>query len=181
MFRLNTTVPSDWYHNNQPLAVYDAPLATNPGHEFAKLVNLANSSTVNDPFNRKDDASGTDTTPDEPSNAAARSASPVNAPATPNVYPPERLRAPMMSLRRSPSGAAALLVSVPRPTAVRIDLYDLQGRRVRNLADRVMQRGATVIAWDGRDAAGARAECGVYFARMITPRGVHVARLLILP
>lgn len=72
-------------------------------------------------------------------------------------------------------------MTLSAPTAVRIDLYDLQGRRVRTLADRVLHRGSTVIPWDGRDASGAAARCGVYFARMVTPRGAQVARLLILP
>ena len=47
-------------------------------------------------------------------------------------------------------------------TAIDIGIYDIAGRRVRTLH---LARGASSIAWDGRDDAGASAPSGVYFAR----------------
>ena len=38
--------------------------------------------------------------------------------------------------------------------SVRLDLIDLQGRRVRTLADGVLPKGATILTWDGRTADG---------------------------
>ncbi len=43
--------------------------------------------------------------------------------------------------------------------AGRVDIYDVQGRRVRSLP---MDAGASVVAWDARDAAGIPVSPGVY-------------------
>lgn len=48
---------------------------------------------------------------------------------------------------------------------VRIEVYDVQGRRVRTLLDGPVTRGAHVVGWDSRDDTGARVAAGVYFAR----------------
>ena len=73
----------------------------------------------------------------------------------------------------------AMLVDLPAEQAARLDLFDLQGRRVRTLADRRLPAGASVIHWDGRDANGRRLDPGLYFARLTTPAGRHVARLVL--
>lgn len=85
------------------------------------------------------------------------------------------------SLQRSPLGQTALLVDLPAPAPVRIDLFDLAGRRVRGLADRTLPAGATVIAWDGREHGGARARPGVYFARLVAPGIERTVRVLAAP
>jgi len=51
--------------------------------------------------------------------------------------------------------------------AVRLALYDLQGRRVRLLVDGVQAAGRHQVRWDGRTDDGMRAASGVYFARLI--------------
>jgi len=76
-------------------------------------------------------------------------------------------------------GMPSVLVELPQPEAARLDVYDLQGRRVRNLADRELPAGATVHAWDGRDESGRRMGAGVYFARLTTPQGRFTARILL--
>jgi hypothetical protein len=80
-----------------------------------------------------------------------------------------------------PVGAAALLVDLPAATSVRLDLLDLQGRRVRTLAEGVLPKGATILTWDGRTADGVAAAPGVYFARLVTPDAATGTRLLLSP
>ena len=50
----------------------------------------------------------------------------------------------------------------PRPSPVRVEVFDVQGRLTRRL---VGVAGRTSVTWDGRDAAGAPVAAGVYFAR----------------
>ncbi|MGH2570339.1 MAG: hypothetical protein ACRDGR_03895, partial [bacterium] len=52
------------------------------------------------------------------------------------------------------------------PTAVRIDVFDVQGRRVRALLDRTMTRGTHLVGWDSRDDRGRLVATGAYFARL---------------
>jgi hypothetical protein len=46
---------------------------------------------------------------------------------------------------------------------VDISVYDITGRRVKSLADGVLGPGRHDVAWDGRDASGARVRRGMYF------------------
>jgi hypothetical protein len=78
-------------------------------------------------------------------------------------------------------GGPALAIELQSPAQVRVDLFDLSGRRVRNLADRVLPAGATVLPWDGRNDAGQAMPRGVYFARLTGPGLSASARLLLAP
>jgi hypothetical protein len=84
-------------------------------------------------------------------------------------------------LTRGPYGnEPALLAELPVETPARLDIYDLQGRRVRSIADRMLPPGASVLPWDRRDAAGALVPNGVYFARLTTPRSTRTARVVVI-
>ena len=59
------------------------------------------------------------------------------------------------------------VVKVGDDSPVEVLIYDLQGRRVRRLAEqRALSTGSYGIAWDGRDEQGAVAPPGVYLARL---------------
>ena len=47
-----------------------------------------------------------------------------------------------------------------------IDIFDVTGRRVRELIDRPVTRGSHVVGWDSRDDRGTRVAAGTYFARL---------------
>jgi hypothetical protein len=49
---------------------------------------------------------------------------------------------------------------------VRVLVYDLAGRRVATLTDRLLAEGTREISWDGRNDEGRRAPAGTYFVRM---------------
>jgi len=88
----------------------------------------------------------------------------------------------MRGLNGTPlGGGPALAIELQSAAQVRVDLFDLSGRRVRNLADRVLPAGATVLPWDGRDEAGQAMPRGVYFARLTGPGLSASARLLLSP
>jgi flagellar hook assembly protein FlgD len=65
-----------------------------------------------------------------------------------------------------------------RDAAVRLDLFDVQGRRVRKLCDASYGMGAHSITWDGRDDGGVMVPSGVFFARFETGAFVQVRKLV---
>ena len=73
----------------------------------------------------------------------------------------------------------SFLVDLPHAGRARLDLYDLQGRRVRTLADRDLPAGASVIAWDGRDAGGSAVGRGIYFARLEVSSGSRTVKVVL--
>jgi endonuclease/exonuclease/phosphatase family metal-dependent hydrolase len=74
----------------------------------------------------------------------------------------------------------ALLAPFPNPLArtstlrfdlaeaghARLEIFDLTGRRVRTVADRVFAAGGHSFTWDGRLDDGAFADAGLYFVRL---------------
>jgi hypothetical protein len=75
------------------------------------------------------------------------------------------------------SGASSFRFSLPVGGPVRLELFDVSGRRVRELAKQEMSAGIHELSWDGRDADGVHAASGVYFARLswAGARGEEVA------
>lgn len=63
-------------------------------------------------------------------------------------------------------GATVIPFDLPKASAVRLEVFDLLGRRVRVLAARDYPAGVHNAAWDGRQDDGAAARGGVYFYRM---------------
>lgn len=64
---------------------------------------------------------------------------------------------------------------------IRLELYDVQGRRVATLANGPATRGTHRFEWDGRGSQGRPALAGMYLVRLSTPRWSRVARLAWLP
>ena len=63
---------------------------------------------------------------------------------------------------------------------MRLDVLDLQGRRVRSLADRALSAGRYAFGWDLRDGNGHAAAPGVYLVRLAAPGRTVVRRLVVL-
>jgi flagellar hook assembly protein FlgD len=58
-------------------------------------------------------------------------------------------------------------------------VYDLTGRRVRNLESGIRYSGGEVV-WNGCDENGARLPSGTYIIRLTTATGSTAARALLL-
>ena len=72
-------------------------------------------------------------------------------------------------LRNRPNpftGTTTLGFDVPRRTHVRLEVFDITGRRVAMLANRDYEPGRFTLEWDGRTSSGTRAAAGVYLYRM---------------
>ncbi|MCK4413006.1 MAG: hypothetical protein KAY32_05645 [Candidatus Eisenbacteria sp.] len=64
--------------------------------------------------------------------------------------------------------------------AGRLDVFDLNGRLVRNLLDGPLSQGTTVTQWDGRATSGAAVGAGVYYIRFQTAAGDDRAPIVVL-
>jgi glucose/arabinose dehydrogenase len=73
-----------------------------------------------------------------------------------------------------------LALRLPEPGAVRVDVFDLAGRRVRALADETLAAGEHPLSWNGRTDAGRRAKAGFYFIRIATPFGTEAVKTVYL-
>jgi len=77
-------------------------------------------------------------------------------------------------------GSAMIHFGLARAGEVRLELFDIAGRRVRTLAGGAMAPGPHSALWDGRDQHGQRVGAGVYFLRLTTPSRTFTARVAAL-
>jgi hypothetical protein len=79
------------------------------------------------------------------------------------------------------AGDTAIRFDVPAGGGnVRLEVFDLQGRRVATLADGFSPAGRHSARWDGRDSGGRRSVAGVYFVRLQTPKGGETRKITLL-
>jgi hypothetical protein len=75
---------------------------------------------------------------------------------------------------------AVLRLLLPGPAEVRLELFDLTGRRLRTLGGGVRPAGVSEIRWDGLDATGNVAPAGVVFYRASVGEKAFSGRLIVL-
>jgi hypothetical protein len=68
------------------------------------------------------------------------------------------------------------LADSPSPYQVQVYVYNLNGQRVRGLANATYPAGSHALTWDGRDDAGRRLPPGLYICRLAVhgPQGSQV-------
>jgi hypothetical protein len=87
--------------------------------------------------------------------------------AEPPPFPADGPSLRLLGVGPNPSGGdVRIAFDVPRPIDVRLRLYDVRGRVVRDFGERAFLPGSHVLQWDGRGDDGARVRDGVYFARI---------------
>jgi len=74
----------------------------------------------------------------------------------------------------------AVSFDLARAGTVRLQIYGLDGRLVRVLADGELPAGRHTFKWDGTDQGGQRLASGVYLTRLVTPGGAHTGRMTML-
>ena len=63
---------------------------------------------------------------------------------------------------------------------VRLEIYDIRGRRVKKLLDQELSSGHWSIVWDGEDDKGAKVASGVYFYRLIASQYTQTRKMVII-
>lgn len=69
---------------------------------------------------------------------------------------------------RSATPPIEMTVQLPVASEVNVAVYDLFGRRVRDLQNGNLAAGDHSVAWDGRDDAGQSLSQGIYFLRLVS-------------
>jgi len=69
---------------------------------------------------------------------------------------------------------------LPEPAEIQLDVFDILGRKVAQLADGRHAAGRHRIAWDGRTERGEEAPSGVYLYRLTAGNGSTGAKMLLL-
>jgi len=84
--------------------------------------------------------------------------------------------------RNSPNpfrSATRIAYDLPARTRVRLSIYDVDGRQVRQLADGVQAAGRYSLQWNRRDKMGWTCPSGVYFCSLETEGNSAVEKMLI--
>ncbi|HTR97468.1 MAG TPA: FG-GAP-like repeat-containing protein [Candidatus Acidoferrales bacterium] len=75
-------------------------------------------------------------------------------------------------------GAITFALTLASPGHARVDVCDVQGRRVRTLLDATLPAGAQTLHWDGIGGAGRAVPPGLYFVRVKAPGLVQSRRIV---
>lgn len=70
--------------------------------------------------------------------------------------------------------------TVGRRGTVRLRVYDVAGRLVRNLLDEVRGAGAYDVDWDGTDDSGSAQSSGIYLVHLDSPEGGDRGRVVLI-
>jgi hypothetical protein len=76
--------------------------------------------------------------------------------------------------------ATNIRFSLPAASDVRLEIFDILGRRVGVLVDEQLNAGEYDVAWNGTDAHGDAAASGIYFYRLTTKQGTRQAKMTLL-
>jgi hypothetical protein len=79
------------------------------------------------------------------------------------------------------SRSTSIHFDLPRASSVRIELFDVQGRRVAVLANHSESAGRHSVSWSGQTEGGLRAKAGIYLCRMTAGSFTAERRVTLLP
>ncbi|HHS50277.1 MAG TPA: T9SS type A sorting domain-containing protein [candidate division Zixibacteria bacterium] len=82
-----------------------------------------------------------------------------------------------LSLHPNPFNSA---VRIDAPLATSLEIFDISGRRVRDLTSALVPNGLSTVFWDGRDNSSAELASGIYFVRAISEDRTIVEKLVLL-
>jgi hypothetical protein len=80
----------------------------------------------------------------------------------------------------NPSTRIVYVVPTGGEVRVTLDVFDVNGRRIRRLASERPSTGRVAIEWDGRDDAGRAMASGVYFYRLVAGATTITRRMTLL-
>lgn len=102
------------------------------------------------------------------------------------LFETEVIRTPVLSLtlfQNYPNPfnpATSIRYFLPEKSAVRIDIFDVSGRRICRLVNGIQGRGYHVAVWNGRNHNGQQVGSGVYFYRLKSGKQVLTRKMVIL-
>jgi len=76
------------------------------------------------------------------------------------------------------SSATRMEFALPAAASVDLSVYDASGRRVASLVHNDLSAGRHSVTWNGRESGGRQVAAGLYFARLVTPQGSAMRRIV---
>jgi hypothetical protein len=76
--------------------------------------------------------------------------------------------------------ATEIIFAAPRSGHVRLEIYDIIGRKVKTLLDENITAGLKAITWDGSSDSGYPVASGIYYYRLSTPDGIDIEKMTFL-
>jgi parallel beta-helix repeat protein len=90
-------------------------------------------------------------------------------------------RNPLISTTPNPFNQSTTIVfGLADPARVTLRVYDVTGREVASLKDRLMSVGTHRVTWDGTTATGDRVSSGIYFYRLTVGDRSHTGRMVMV-
>ncbi len=99
-----------------------------------------------------------------------------------NAVPPEEKPKDYFLLSNYPNPfnpSTTIRFSVPTTSQVNLAIFDVLGKKVRTLVDRVMDQGTHPVTWDGKDDNGESLSSGVYMYRMRSANFVETRKMIL--
>jgi 3-dehydroquinate dehydratase len=75
-------------------------------------------------------------------------------------------------------GDASIAYTLTRAGAVRLEIFDVTGQRVRTLERATRSAGPHALSWNGADDSGRAVRAGMYFVRLSAGEGTRTTRLV---
>lgn len=69
---------------------------------------------------------------------------------------------------------------LPKSGQVKIEIYNILGRKVRTLVDQHLKAGHKVVDWDGNDDSGEEVSSGIYFYQIKTSEFSQTRKMVLL-
>jgi len=85
-----------------------------------------------------------------------------------------------ISPTRKPGSAAAFSIHATAPLIARLEVFDVQGRRIALVGPLALGRGSSTIEWNGRRDDGGRVRAGIYFTRVTAGHATRITRTVVL-
>jgi uncharacterized membrane protein len=104
----------------------------------------------------------------------------LDAGATDVVMPGSEMQIRLLARPNPVRAGTSLEFALPSADQGALSIYDSAGRLVRRVLDGAIPAGAQRVAWDGRDATGARVPAGVYYSRLETNTRQATGKLVVL-
>ncbi|MFH2036028.1 MAG: T9SS type A sorting domain-containing protein, partial [Candidatus Zixiibacteriota bacterium] len=76
--------------------------------------------------------------------------------------------------------ATIIKYSLTHKERVQLNIYNILGRKVKTLVDRIESAGQYEIVWDGTDDSHHDAASGIYFYRIIIGNGAKTRKMILL-
>ncbi|MCK4577057.1 T9SS type A sorting domain-containing protein, partial [candidate division WOR-3 bacterium] len=73
-----------------------------------------------------------------------------------------------------------ILYSIPEETKCNIDVFDISGRRIKTLKDKIVKPGHHTVEWNGRNNDDKQVASGIYFYRLKTNNYSKMRKILFI-